>query len=154
VEDALSQSVESVAAKKYELLAGDCLRAGDRTLYRIRALRDFGDVKRGDLGGYIESEAHLCHDGDGWVQDVAQVYGPNGCVGGNARIKGEAWVLGRVDGDAEVCDLVVIGEDAHVGGRTVLCGDEIVRGEAWELEEPSRPGRSASGGMRLERRMV
>jgi hypothetical protein len=37
--------------KKYEMLAGDCLSAGDRTVYRIRALRDFGDVRRGDLGG-------------------------------------------------------------------------------------------------------
>jgi hypothetical protein len=27
--------------KKYELLEGDCLRAGARTVYRIRALRDF-----------------------------------------------------------------------------------------------------------------
>lgn len=58
------------------------------------------------------------------------MYGPNGSVGGNARIKGEAWVLGLVDGDAEICDLVVIAADAHVGGRTILCGDEIVRGEA------------------------
>src|ERR1700689_4438711 len=115
--------------KKYELLAGDCLKAGDRTVYRIRALRDFGDVRRGDLGGYIENESALAHDGEAWVQDVAQVYGPHGRVGGNARIKGEAWVLGRVDGDAQICDLVAIDEHAHVGGRTVLCGDEVVRGE-------------------------
>jgi len=46
------------------------------------------------------------------------------------QIKGEAWVLGQVDGDAEICDLVVISEHAHVGGRTVVCGDEVVRGEA------------------------
>jgi hypothetical protein len=42
--------------KKYELLADDCLRVGERTVYRIRALRDFGDVRRGDLGGYVESD--------------------------------------------------------------------------------------------------
>jgi hypothetical protein len=102
--------------KKYELLAGDFLKAGDRTVYRIRALRDFADVRRGDIGGYVENESALAHEGDAWVQDVAQVYGPNGRVGGNARVKGEAWVLGRVEGDAEICDLVVVEERAYVGG--------------------------------------
>ena len=140
--------------KKYELVADDCLRVGDRTVYRLRALRDFGDVKRGDLGGYVESESALSHSGDSWVQDVAQVYGPNGSVGGNARIKGEAWVLGRVDGDAEVCDLVVISEDAHVGGRTVLRGDEIVRGEAWAPEVPPRAAVSATVASRFDRQTL
>jgi hypothetical protein len=120
--------------KKYELLSGDRLSAGDRTVYRIRALRDFGDIRRGELGGYIESEAHLCHSGDCWVHDVAQVYGPGAGVRDNARVRGEAWILGRVDGDAQICDLVVIAEDAHVGGSTIVCSDEVVRGE--KLLEP------------------
>ena len=125
--------------RKYELLTGDCIRVGDRTVYRIRALRDFGDVRRGDLGGYIESESALAHEGDAWVQDVAQVYGQNARVSGNARIKGEAWVLGRVDGDAQICDLAVIAEHAHVGGRTIVCSDEIVGGEARRPPEPAHP---------------
>jgi hypothetical protein len=129
--------------KKYELLSDDCLSAGDRTVFRIRALRDFGGVRCGDLGGYIESELALAQDGDCWVQDVAQVYGPHGRVGGNARIKGEAWVLGLVDGDAQICDLVVVGEDAHVGGSTVLVSDEIVRGE---VRGPVRSGMRHKGG--------
>ncbi len=135
--------------KKYELLADDVLKAGDRTVFRIRALRDFGDVRRGDLGGYIESEFALSQDGECWVHDVAQVYA-NGSVGENARIKGEAWVLGRVDGEAQIWDLAVIAEDAHVGGRTIVRSDEIVRGEACEPVEPRRAGVAASGaGERL-----
>ena len=94
--------------KKYELLVGDYLRAGDRTVYRIRALRDFGDVRCGDLGGYIESEDNLCHEGDCWVYDVAQVYGPGAVVRDNGRARGEAWVLGRVEEYAEVCDLAIV----------------------------------------------
>ena len=129
-----------VALRKYELLAGDCIRVGDRTVYRIRALRDFGDVRRGDLGGYIESESALAHEGDAWVQDAAQVYGQNARVSGNARVKGEAWVLGQVDGDAQICDLAVIGESAHVGGRAIVCSDEIVSGEARRPPEPERSG--------------
>lgn len=140
--------------KKYELLVGDCLRAGDRTVYRIRALRDFGDIRRGDLGGYIENESSLTHEGDSWVQDVAQVYGQDASVAGNARIKGEAWVLGRVDGEAQICDLVVIGEAAYVGGCSVVCGDDIVRGEVGEPLEPSRATVSATAAIRPSRQML
>jgi hypothetical protein len=120
-------------SRKYELLAGDCIRLGDRTVYRIRALRDFSDVRRGDLGGYIEDESALAHEGEAWIQDAAQVYGPNARVSGDARVTGEAWVLGLVDGEAQICDLAVVAEHAQVGGRTIVCGDEVVRGEVRTL---------------------
>ena len=35
--------------KKYELLKDDSIKFGNRTLYCIRALRDFNDVNEGDL---------------------------------------------------------------------------------------------------------
>jgi hypothetical protein len=56
-------------------------------------------------------------------------------------------VLGRVDGDAQICDLVVIDERAHVGGRTVLCGDEVVRGEERGKLEPCRSGVSRAAAI-------
>ena len=37
--------------KKYELLKDDTVTYFGRTLYRIKATTDFGDVKKGDLGG-------------------------------------------------------------------------------------------------------
>ena len=40
--------------KKYELVKEDSIEVGGSTLYRIKALRDFGIVKAGDLGGYIQ----------------------------------------------------------------------------------------------------
>ena len=100
--------------KKYELLAGDCLRAGDRTVYRIRALRDFGDVRRGDLGGYVESEDNLSHSGESWVYDAAQIYGENGVVRGNGKARGCAWVMGVVEDSAVVDDLAAA---AYVRGN-------------------------------------
>lgn len=48
---------------------------GGRTLYRIKALRDFGDVEKGDLGGYIGSENNLSHCGNAWVYGNAEVRG-------------------------------------------------------------------------------
>src|ERR1039458_472433 len=38
-------------------------------------------------------------------------------VGGNARAKSESWVKGRVDGDAQICDLVVVAEHVLLAAR-------------------------------------
>lgn len=48
--------------KKFELTKNIKTHSG-RTLYQIRALVDFGDVKAGDLGGWLENENSLAHDG-------------------------------------------------------------------------------------------
>ena len=72
--------------KKYELLKDDTKEVSGHTLYRIKALRDFGNVEKGDLGGYIESENNLSHYGNAWVFGDANVYG-NAEVYGNAVIK-------------------------------------------------------------------
>lgn len=71
--------------KKYRLTE-ETTKVGNRTLYRIQALRDFGNVKEGDIGGYIESEKNLSQDGNAWVYGNARVYG-DACVYGNADIK-------------------------------------------------------------------
>ena len=55
------------------------------TLHRIRAVAEFGLVKIGDLGGWIEKEENLSHEGKAWVW-------------GNAEVCGDA----KVCGDAEV----------------------------------------------------
>ncbi|MEY8435077.1 hypothetical protein AALA56_04460 [Streptococcus hyointestinalis] len=83
--------------KKYELLKDDTKIMSGRTLYRIKALRDFSDVEKGDLGGYIESENNLSHFGNAWVCDNAWV-----CY--NARVYGNASVWGNAEfcGDARV----------------------------------------------------
>lgn len=38
-----------------------------KTLYRIKALKDFGIVKKGELGGWVEAEANLSVYGNAWV---------------------------------------------------------------------------------------
>ena len=39
---------------------------------RIRTLRLFGNIKAGDLGGFIENERNLSHTGSAWVRGEAQ----------------------------------------------------------------------------------
>lgn len=46
-----------------------------RKLFRIQALFDFGSVKKGDLGGWVESEENLSHSGDAWVYRGAKICG-------------------------------------------------------------------------------
>jgi hypothetical protein len=100
---------------KYNLLKSDKLQLGDKTLYRIKALRSFGDVGRGDLGGYVEHEDNLSHDGNCWISGNAKVYGDakvfrNAKVYGDARVYGtslvhvnaEVYGNARVYGNAEV----------------------------------------------------
>ena len=60
--------------KKYEL-TNEKIEYEIRTLYRIRALRDFEDVKMGDLGGFVESEKNLSQEGDCWIYDDSKVTG-------------------------------------------------------------------------------
>lgn len=58
--------------KKYRLTEEKII-VGCRTLYRIQALRDFGDVKEGEFGGWIESEKNLSHEGSAWVYGDADI---------------------------------------------------------------------------------
>ena len=44
-------------------------------LHRIRATVSFGFVKIGDLGGWIEKEENLSHEGKAWVWGNAEVCG-------------------------------------------------------------------------------
>ena len=60
-------------------------------IFQIEALEDFGDVKKGDLGGWVESEKNLSHEGECWVYGNARVYG-NAHVCENAKVYGNAKV--------------------------------------------------------------
>ena len=83
------------------------------TLHRIRATVAFGIVEVGDLGGWIEKEENLSHEGKAWVCGDAKVWG-------NAEVCGDA----KVWGNAEVCG------DAKVWGNAEVCGDAEVWGNA------------------------
>lgn len=126
--------------KKYEPTTDTKSIFGKR-YFRIRALVDFGNVSKGDLGGYIESEDNLSNDtgyGNAWVggeahigdnayvDDMAHI-GNRACVGNNARVGEKAHIGGEtyVGGDAWV------GGEAYVGGDARVVGEARVDGEAY-----------------------
>ena len=89
--------------KKYKL-TDETINVCGKKLFRIEALKDFGDVKNGDKGGFIEDEHNISHDGNSWVYGNAWVY-DNACVYGDACVYGNASVHGDaiVYGDVMVC---------------------------------------------------
>lgn len=117
--------------KKYEF-TGETkqveLLFGTATLYRIRAVVEFGFVKVGDLGGWIEKEENLSHDGKAWVGDNAEVCG-DAEVWGNAEVRGNA----KVRDNAEVCGNAKVRGDAKVRGNARVCGDAEVFSESHVL---------------------
>ena len=80
--------------KKFELTSEFITNIFGTKLFRIKALIEFGNVKAGELGGFVEKEENLSQDGNAWVYDNARVYG-DACVCGDARVYGDA----RVHGD-------------------------------------------------------
>ena len=90
--------------KKYEF-TGEVKWWFGHTLHQIRALVAFGAVDAGEIGGWIEREENLAHDGNAWVYGNALVSG-DARVSGDALVYGNAWVYGnaRVSGNAQVCN--------------------------------------------------
>lgn len=84
-------------------------------LYRVKALKSFGDVNKGDLGGFIEKESNLSHDGNCWVYNDAKVF-ENAMVFGIANIQNFAGVNAdaKVYGAAIISDYAFVSDDAEV----------------------------------------
>lgn len=93
--------------KKYRLLDKTRTYQG-HTLHRIQALKDFGDVKAGEIGGWVESERNLSQEGLCWVYDDA--------------------VVSRY---AKVSELAVLKDFSVVLGHSVIIGNAVIKSNAW-----------------------
>ena len=123
-------------SKKYKL-TDETISLNGATLYRIEALKDFGKIKKGDKGGFIESEDNLSHEGNAWVYDNACVYDnalvtDNACVSNNARVYGNSLVYGnaQVYDNARMCGNARVCGNAQVYGYTYVYGNSLVYGNA------------------------
>ncbi len=116
------------ATDKYEILpARNKSMTTSNGLYRIRALRDFADVKKGQEGGFVQSEANLSQKGDCWLYS-GNCHG-NAQISGNAKVKNsEIYGNAQVSGNAEVFFSYVSG-NAKVSGKAMLYRMSV-RGDA------------------------
>lgn len=83
------------------------------TVSRIKALRKVGDVQKGSLGGYVESEDNLGRSGTSWVHD-------DSIVSGNARITGNTIVE---DNSVVTGDIKIMGDSLVT--HTTIDGDKL-----------------------------
>lgn len=113
--------------RKYEFEPGDGTVVDGHIVRRIRAKSDIPgtEVKAGTVGGCIESESNLSHNGTCWVYD-------NAVVRGRAHVVGDAKVAGNavVCGGAMVRDRAVVCDGAIVNGRATIRDDASVSGNA------------------------
>ena len=125
--DVYTRTPPIVEGLKYELVDRRVREKpnGFICIYRIKALRDIPryGVKTGDLGGWIEHEANLTHDGDAWISGKAEIIG-NALVAGNAFVGGEALISqdSIISGDAIIKQGVYIHSFAHIFGQASLKG--------------------------------
>ena len=138
--------------KKF-VLTEDTRVIDGRTLYRIRAEKNFSDVRKGTIGGFVEKEVNLSHTGDSWIYDDACVYNNahvynNACIYNDACIYDNAYIYGNacicneahvynnthvydnayVGGNAHVYDNATIYGDAHVSNHSCIYGNAYVHG--------------------------
>ena len=120
------------ANKKYQLLLDDTIIREGRKLYRIQALRDVRhSVEKGEVGGYVESEANLSQEGTCWLFDDACAY-ENGRVEGDALLSGHATLRGKAKliEEAMVFGHAIVEGEATVGEESVLRDQVVVGGKA------------------------
>lgn len=95
--------------KKFELTDEFVTNVFGKKLFRIKALVAFGNVEKGELGGFIEKEDNLSHAGNAWVRD-------------DASVSGNAWVSDNAD------FAVVTGFGRYFRSTTFFrCKDKILR---------------------------
>lgn len=128
--------------KKYELIESDI-----KGLYRVKALKDFADVKKGDIGGYVENPNNLSHKGYCWAYGNAKIYG-EARIYGNAQVSNCAVIDGnaKIYGNAQVSDCAVIDGNAQIHGDSEVWGYAIIRDNALIYGDSVINGNAFIGG--------
>lgn len=129
--------------QKYKIIESTAIEYEGHKLYRIEALRDFANVKKGDRGGYVETENNLSHEGNCWIYNDAKVYGRarvfedaliwrNSEVFNHAEVHGKAQIWGNaeVHGYSKVYDNAEVTDRAQVFGLAKVFGNATLSNQA------------------------
>ena len=117
--------------KKFELTDEFITNAFGNKLFRIKAIVDFGTIRAGELGGFVEKEENLSNDDNAWVSGNARV-SDDARISGNAQVYGNASVFGNasVSDDAQVYGNARISGNAQVSGNASVFGNASVSDDA------------------------
>lgn len=114
--------------KKYVLTDETRVEFGT-VLYRIKAVRAFDEVVEGQLGGFVESEYNLSHDGNCWIAQ-------NALAMNRSKVRQNAWLMDEcklmafadISGDVCLFDRVVLHGKVVVYGSVQIYGDTTIGG--------------------------
>jgi NDP-sugar pyrophosphorylase family protein len=101
----------------------------EKKLYRIKCINAFDNIKLGELGGFIESEKNLEHEGNAWVGGNAKVFDyayvhDNAKVFDNAEVSCYAKIINnsQIFGNAKIMDNALIRNYAKIYDRALING--------------------------------
>ena len=60
---------------KYILVKEDSFKSNTLNYYRLKAVKDFSDVKKGELGGYVQGYHSLSQSGNSWIYQFMTIMG-------------------------------------------------------------------------------
>ena len=129
--------------KKYEITKETMNDVNGKTLYRIKALTDFGNVRKGDFGGFVENESNLSQEGYCWIYgnaiccDNAIIYEnailcENAYVYGNSMVHENATICGsaKVYGNTTIGGNTIIGDNSRIYGYAIIYGNSKILGRS------------------------
>lgn len=139
---------------KYEI-TDICKQTAFGEVFRIRALKDFSDVKAGDLGGWIAKTAQLSQYDDCWLYDDATMHNNarmydnavmhhNTRMYNNAEMRNNARMYNNTEmrnnavmyDKTEMYDNAQLIKSGVLFGRSQLRGDAIVSNTAINIVSP------------------
>ena len=144
----LSQVPDSNLESEKYVFTNETKEYDGQTLYRIRALKDFGNVKAGELGGFVSGEHNLSQEGDCWVDYFATVTH-------NARITDNAIVSGKavVTDNARITENIIINDNVKIGGDVKLSEYAQIKGFACTDKQEQADGICSQGKTSQSKRL-
>ena len=101
--------------KKYELIKESKTIFKGREVFRVKALKNFGNVKAGDVGGWVCSCNNLSQEGDCWIYDDAK------CLD-NAKMHNNS----RMFNNSVMCDNAEMFNNSRMFNNSVMCDNTIM----------------------------
>ena len=111
--------------RKYEIV--NTYNWNGKIIKQIRALRSFGNIKKNSIGGWIESESNLSHEGNCWITDGCIVCGDTK-VTGDIIVRNYLRFLHTVDQETlTIKPLRKNGWDINYSGFDKISGEHYVK---------------------------
>ena len=111
-------------------------------LHRIEALRDLVCVKKGDKGGFVQSEKNLSQFGNCWIFDDSKVFN-DAYVSGDAICIGHSMIYenARVTNNAKIFSNSKVHGNSNILGNAYICNNSnvydraCIRGNAFIIND-------------------